>query len=388
MATTARHVIPSKESILKKNLMPAFIPGKPLTAAIALALCACAAQAQDSGVQLFGTVAISGVHLSNQANGNGSSMVAGPWTAPSFGLRGKENMGGGLTTSFQFESTLDATQGLGGKTVAGTSKFWDKAAWVGLGNKDITVTAGRQLHAGIDRIVLTLDPFYANADGKMILSTLALNATNTFGGYDTRVDNAFKVRATLPANIQAGMSYGFATEGKFGRSISADLGWQTKEVGLGAYVFNYKDATGQLEQQVWGLGGNYLVGPVRLYVHYMNAHHDKLTGVRQSDSVWALGAAYPITASITLRGAYYRDSGKDIGGAAGASGKRSTFALLGDYNFSKRTSLNIGVFHNGLSGAFMTDPTSLAVLGLVNPATKTISGSSNTGFAVGLTHRF
>ena len=373
---------------MKTNLEPAFAPGKPLSAAVALALCACVAHAQDSSVQLFGTVAASAVHLSNQASSSGTSMVAGPWTAPSFGLRGKEGLGGGLDASFQFESTLDITQGLGGKTVAGAPKFWDKAAWVALGNKDITVTAGRQLHAGIDRIVLTLDPFYANADGKMILSTLALNATNTFGGYDTRVDNAFKLRARLPADIQAGISYGFASEGKFGRSVSADLGWQTQQAGLGAYAFNYKDATGQLQQQVWGVGGNYLAGPVRLYVHYMNARHDKSTGVRQSDGVWALGAAYPVSRAVTVRAAYYRDSGKDVGGAAGSSGRRSTFALMGDYVFSKRTSLNIGVFRNGLSGAFSTDPTSLAVLGLVNPATKTISGSSMTGLAVGLTHRF
>lgn len=368
--------------------MSARIPGKSLSVAAMLVLCAGAAQSQDNSVQLFGTVAASAVHLSNQASNTGTGMVAGPWTAPSFGLRGKEALGGGLNASFQFESSLDVTQGMGGRTIAGTPKFWNQAAWLSLGNKDINVTAGRQLHAGIDRIVLTMDPFYANADGKMILPTLALNATNTFNGFDTRVDNALKVRATLPGNIQAGLSYGFASAGKSDRSISADLGWQTQQVGLGAYVFNYQDATGQLRQQVWGLGGNYLVGPVRLYVHYMNARHDKPTGVRQSDGVWALGATYPVTPAVTLRAAYYRDGGKNIGGVVGKSGTRNTFAILGDYNFSKRTNLNIGVFHNGLSGAFMTDPTSLAVLGLVNPATKTISGSSNTGVAVGMTHRF
>lgn len=346
--------------------------------------------AQDSSVQIFGSAATSVVQLSNQADGSGARLVTGPWTGPSLGFMGREALGGGLTASFRFESSLDLQSGVGGRTVAGASKFFDKAAWLSLGNQQLTLTAGRQLHAGIDRIATTMDVFHANADGKLILSTLALNATNTFGGFDTRVDQALKLRAQLPAGINAGVSYATAVEGKFGKSFSADIGKQTPGYGLGAYVFNYSNATGELDQKTWGVGGNYLVGKARVYAHYMKATHDKSAGgaTRQSDAVWALAVAYPVTPALSVKAAYYRDSGSDVGGVSGRDGARSTVAVMGDYAFSKRTSLNFGVFRNGLSGAFTTDPTSLAVLGLVNPATRAISGSASTGVAVGVNHRF
>jgi predicted porin len=61
---------------------------------------------------------------------------------------------------------------------------------------------------------------------------------------------------------------------------------------------------------------------------------------------------------------------------------------MGEYALSKRTSFTFGVFHNSLSGAFAADPTSLSVLGLINPTTRAPSGSSMRGLAMGLTHRF
>ena len=82
------------------------------------------------------------------------------------------------------------------------------------------------------------------------------------------------------------------------------------------------------------------------------------------------------------------DSASSVGGTAGREGQRSTVALMGDYAFSKRTSLNFGVFRNSLSGALAADPTSLAVLGLIDPATRSVSGKASTGVAVGLNHRF
>ncbi|MDO9171660.1 MAG: porin, partial [bacterium] len=117
------------------------------------------ALAQESNVTLFGTVAASALNLSHQANGTGTRLVSGPWTAPSYGLRGNEALGGGLTASFRLESSLDLPTGGAGRTVLGSAKHFDKAAWVGLGNQQVNLTAGRQLHAGIDRIAETLDVF-------------------------------------------------------------------------------------------------------------------------------------------------------------------------------------------------------------------------------------
>lgn len=375
----------------RHSAAPVLMPHKTWLAAALLMGSAPWALAQDtSTVQLFGTVAASALNLSHQANGTGTRLVSGPWTAASYGLRGSEALGGGLTASFRLESSLDLPTGGAGRTVLGSAKHFDKAAWVGLGNQQVNLTAGRQLHAGIDRIAETLDVFHANADGKLLLSILALNATNTFGGFDTRVDDAVKLRAQLPGGVKLGVSHAFASAGRVGRSQSMDLGLQTPGYGLGAYVLRYNSDGTQLQQNTWGLGGNVLVGPARLHAHYMDATHDKSAGgaTEQSNKVWGLGVAMPLTPALSMKAAYYRDNASSVGGTAGREGKRSTVALMGDYAFSKRTSLNFGVFRHSLSGALAADPTSLAVLGLIDPATRSVSGSATTGVAVGLNHRF
>ncbi|WP_439114919.1 porin [Hydrogenophaga sp.] len=361
-----------------------------LSAAMLMASAPCVLAQDAPSVQLFGTVAASAVNLSNQAVGSGTRLVSGPWTAPSYGLRGSESLGGGLTASFRLESSLELPTGVGGRTVLGSAKHFDKATWLGLGNQQFNLTVGRQLHAGIDRIAETLDVFHANADGKLLLSILALNATNTFGGFDTRVDDSVKLRAQLPGGVKLGLSHAFASAGRVGRSQSMDVGLQTPGYGLGAYVLSYNSDGTQLKQNTWGLGGNVLVGTARLYAHYMEARHDKSAGgaTEQHNQVWGLGVGMPITSALSAKAAYYRDNASSVGGTTGREGKRSTVALMGDYAFSKRTSLNFGVFRNSLSGALAADPTSLVVLGLIDPATRNVSGSAMTGVSVGLNHRF
>jgi len=362
-----------------------------ISAALTVLCAAGNATAQESNVQLFGVVATSVVHLSNQANGAGSRMMAGPWFGPGWGVRGSEDLGNGWSASFRFEGNWDGTTGLAGRTVAGENKFFDKAAWLSLGNRTVSLTAGRQLNAGIDRLVETLDIFNANGDGRLLLSILALNATNSFGGFDTRVDNALKARVNLPQGWRVGASYGMGIPGRVGSNHALDVAQQGENHAIGAYAMGYKKDNSPLEQNVWGLGGNYKMGPARLYAQYMNAKHDKATGLTQTDHVYGLGLGYQVNPAVMVRAAYYRDSAKGVAGQAGVKGTRSTMALLADYNLSKRTSLNVGVFRNSLGGAFQNpavDPTSLVTLGLFNPATKTLSGTSSTGMSVGITHRF
>lgn len=369
---------------------------RPLQAAATLALGASAALAQaqtapaDSSVQVFGALAASAVHTSHQAVGAGSRVVSGPWSPSLLGVRGSEALGNGLSASFRFEGSVDPANGAGGRTVLNTAKFWDRAAWVGIGADTWTLTAGRQLHAGIDRIATTLDLFQANGDGKLLLSTLALNATNSFGGFDTRVDDALKLRVQ-GAGWSGGLSRAQASAGRVGTSQSADVGYQGASFGAGAYLLRYHSDGNALAQKTWGLGGNVAAGPARVYAHYMQARHDKRVGGRlaqQDDQVIGLGVALPLSSSFTVKAAYYRDSGSAVGGVGGRDGQRSTVALQGDYALSRRTSLLFGAFHNTLSGAFAADPTSLSVLGLIDPATRSISGHASTGIAVGVQHRF
>lgn len=346
--------------------------------------------APPSSVQLFGSVALSTVHSSNNQGGPSSNrMVAGPWSGPSLGMQGSEDLGDGLRALFRLEHGVDASDGTRGPTVVAQTKAFDKASWVGLGHALGTLTLGRQTNAGIDRIASTLDLFQANADGRQILSILAINGTNTFGNFDTRVDQSAKLRLNGPMGLNGGVSIAQAIGNTTtGKSQAMDIGLNTAQYGLGAYYMHYEGSGARtgFQQNTWGLGGNYDFGPTRGYLHYMDARHDKsLHGAtQQHDKVWGVGLATPLGSAFTLKTAYYVDRSDSVGGLA-QSGKRTTVAVLGEYALSKRTSLQAGAYRNAISGGFGRDPFAQAVNGLVG-----IAGGSTASMnvAVGMTHRF
>ncbi|MDD2545938.1 MAG: porin [Burkholderiaceae bacterium] len=348
------------------------------------------AQSATTQVQLFGSVAVSAIHgSSNNGGASSNRLLAGPWTPPSLGVQGSEDLGDGFKALFRLEQGVDATDGSRGQTVVAKAKAFDKASWVGVGNGVGTLTLGRQINAGIDRMATTLDLFQASADGRQILSILAINGTNTFGNFDTRIDQSAKLRVNGPMGWNGGISFAQAmADTTTGKSYAIDVGQNTAQYGVGAYYMNYDGAGARtgFSQTTWGLGGNYHFGAVRAYLHYMDAKHDKSVNgaTQQHDKVWGLGLSTPLSSAFTLKTAYYLDRSDSVGGLK-QSGQRNTAIVMGDYALSKRTTLHAGVYRNGVSGAFGTDPFAKAVNGLVGIAA---GSTAATNVAVGISHRF
>lgn len=348
------------------------------------------AQDATSQVQLFGSVAVSALRTSvNNNEASTTKLISGPWSGPSVGMQGSEDLGDGLRANFRIEHGVDASDGSRGQTAVAQTKAFDKAAWVGIGNQTVNLTLGRQINAGIDRIATTMDLFQASADGRQILSILAINGTNTFGSFDTRVDKSAKVRVNAGNGFNGSLSIAREVPGTIaGNSYAVDFGQNTSQYGIGAYYMNYDGAGARVDfsQRTWGVGGNYDFGVVRAYLQYMDARHDKspFGATQQHDKVWGMGLAAPLSQALTLKAAYYLDHSDSVGGKA-QGGNRNTAILMGDYALSKRTTIQSGVYRNGVSGAFSSDPFAVAVNALVGiPAGSTAA----TNFLVGLTHRF
>src|SRR5271167_576576 len=135
---------------------------KPLSLA-ALAVVSSVAHAQSS-VTLYGTIDTAVAYFSNQKGTNGSGgtfqMASGTLTGDNWGLKGNEDLGGGLSAVFNLQAGFNVNNGAAGQG----DRMFGRTAMVGLDDKTYgTVTVGRQYDPLVDLIQpLTEDDTYGS----------------------------------------------------------------------------------------------------------------------------------------------------------------------------------------------------------------------------------
>lgn len=205
---------------------------KKLLFVIAIGALTNVAHAQST-VTLYGIVD-EGINYNSNSGGHPLfNMSSGVLSGSRFGLRGSEDLGGGLKALFNVEGGFDATSG---KSSQGGLLF-GRQAYVGLSNTRWgSATLGRQYDALVDFVGV-------------------LGAADQWGGYIVahagdidNFNNAFRSNNTVKlssANF-GGLSFG------------------------GTYSFG--GVAGQFTQnQIWSLGAGYNRGPLVLGVGYLNA---------------------------------------------------------------------------------------------------------------------
>lgn len=347
------------------------------------------AWAQASSVQIYGQATAAVTHVTNQTGDTSLTSLGNSLFAASLlGLRGTEDLGGGMSAVFRLEAGFNMDTGNVGAQVAGTTKFFNRQSFVGLNlNPQVSLTLGRQFHASTDRVIQTMDVYQVSGTS-LAVAPLGLFGVNRFVGNDTRADDSIKLRVRGPAGLVAGYSHAMRELG--GKSHSFDLAQVTKDYSVGAYYVTYDAptviaATGvRPEHTAWGLGGNALLGPVRLYAHLMRSSLDATVAGRgaQENRIVHLGLSWPVGALTTVKAAYYHDKGETLNGFAGRDGTKKTAILSADYALSKRTTLHAGVFSNRFTDGYKLDPVNIAALGR-NP-----SASSTSGITMGMRHDF
>lgn len=358
-------------------------------AVMALGLPVLALAQGSSGVQVYGSLTAGIVHRSHLVGGGSVDELGNsPLAASLLGLRGTEDLGGGMSAVFRLESALFPDLGNAGATVAGVSKFWNRQSFVGIGaGKAGTLTLGRQFHAATDRVIQALDVY--NVGGTSLhVTPLALFGVNRFVGNDSRADNSLKWRINGPDGLTGALSYGLH-EGTGGSSWSADIGQTTRDHAVGAYVYQVKSptlvaATGaRPEHRAWGLGGNVQLGPVRPYVHWMDSRVDAstATGSRQRNQILSLGLRGSVGTTV-LKAAWTHDKARSLNGVAGRDGTKNTVVVSAEYFLSRRTSLYATAFESRYTGGYRLEATNLAALQR-DPASARAPGQS-----IGIRHDF
>lgn len=349
---------------------------------------------QSSGpgtyLRLYGLVGAGLTYKSNQAaNGQKTDLANNTLWSSHLGLRGREDLGGGLSAEFRLESGIATDTGTAGASVAGVQRLWNRQAYIGLGTRGVVLTLGRQFHAHADRAVRSLDVY--NLAGSTLHTTpFGLFGVNRFSGNDTRVDNSIKLRVNGPDGVTLGVSAGL-DEGA-GRSAAFDLAHIRSTHTVALYGAKFRSPTAiastgeQPDHQIWGVGGQWPLDPrddTALYLNYTHSLLDATAANRpaQRNQLIVVGLRAEL-GRVNLRASYTHDKGTNLNNIVGRDGKKVTWVQSAEYGFSLRTSAYAAVFRNHFSDGYRLDPVNLAAL------SRDPTSAASTGYSVGVKHAF
>lgn len=336
--------------------------------AAASAAFASAAHAQSS-VTLYGLIDAGLSYVSNEANqasdvtpgglANGKAMfglTGGNVQQSRWGLRGAEDLGGGLKVVFTLESGFDVTNG---KTA--TSSLFNRQAVVGLSSADYgTVTLGRQY----DSVVDYLAPISATGSWGGTYFAHFGDADNLNSTYST--NNSIKYQSANYAGFSMSGMYGFSNQaGGFANNRAYSVGAGYNYGGLqvaAAYLqlqgLNSGNTNGAVQnglpvvlgalglqnQRVWGLGANYAFGPAVIGTVFTQTRvQDKVADVSVRYNNYEVNGRYNFSPAFFVGASYTYTQGLRNTPASGDTNNRSShwnqFGLMADYSLSKRTDL-------------------------------------------------
>lgn len=322
-----------------------------LLAWLLLASAGVQAQAGASSVGAYGIVDAA-VEYSNADANTGSSgegragarLIDGGHSASRLGLRGREDLGGGLAAIFTIEHGFKADTGdtAGGVASNGQVQFWNRQAWVGLEGRWGALTAGRQYTLLWDTLIAT-DPtsfgFYENVSrlfNNRVDNSVLYRSPAIAGGLTGHAMYAFG--ETLSANAPSTDAWGLGVRWAYGAfiggasymSYAQPTGPDRSEAGIGA-AWRYGPSsqigagfirtdlsTGSNTDQYYVSGSHAVLGGV-VYLNYQYVEPDG------ADSRQQLGLAY--SHSLSKRTSAYVALGMATDLPAGASGPQDPVRL-------------------------------------------------------------
>jgi predicted porin len=363
----------------------------------------------QSAVTLYGIIDTALVYSNNQKGESNYQMSSGTLSGSRWGMKGQEDLGGGLQALYVLENGFSSTTG----TLGQNGREFGRAAYVGLQSPYGRVTAGRQNEASADFIGTIVS---SNLWG----GGLAAHPGDTDNYYvNARISNSVKYLSNDYAGFRVSGLYSFGgTAGNFSNNRIWSLGAQYARGPL-VVAASYLNAsqpntslydgtagtasispnnspifsgyTSARTQQVAGVGAAYTFGAATVDLVYSNVSFQDIGSPSGAapvarfrgdtaifDNVEA-GVKYQLTPSVLLGASY------NYTRTRGAGDAHYNQANVGaDYFLSKRTDVYLSAGYQQASG---TDSTGKQAVAALWP----ISASSNNHqivAALGLRHRF
>jgi general bacterial porin, GBP family len=341
----------------------------------------------QSSVTLYGLLDV-GISYTNSAStpqGRSNVQLSNAMLQSNrWGLRGAEDLGGGLKAIFVLENGFTLTNG---KLGQGGREF-GRNAYVGLSDGTLgTVTLGRQNEFMYDWV-----GHFSMADFNGVGGNIFAHVMDNDNAIGTmRINNAVKYTSPTYAGLTVGGMYAFSNAAgafannraySFGATynngpIKAALGYT--QVNNGNEAINANGAvdagftangtsadaafTAQ-RQRTFGGGLNYTFGPANVGFIITDTRLNNATAFATGSTTtlsaanaayvhftnYEVNAHYSLTPALTLGAAYTYTDGKFDNARNAVSPKWNQFGLLADYSLSKRTDVYTAANYIHLSG--------------------------------------
>lgn len=290
---------------------------------IALAVLAAsgAAMAQSS-VTLYGRVDLSVGSLKELGKGSETKMFQGGdggLTTSRWGLRGSEDLGGGLKAIYKLENRFNATDG------SSQDPFFKGESTVGLSGGFGTVRLGRSTTVYDDIRAVS---YSANVFDSAF--TPASNGVFKSGGdYSSRFNNMISYETPSFGGFYAGLNYALDNDSTKNETMTAlKAGYKNGPLHAALGYQNER----KTDDKYVALSGAYDLGAASISAGYNQRNGTDANG---DDTEFTVGVNVPLGAVNLSAG--YANSKTEKGGAT--SSKSSGFGLGATYSLSKRTRL-------------------------------------------------
>ena len=294
------------------------------------------APAQLVAPTLYGLLDVAAGRFQNPGAGRAWRAESGGLSTSFIGLRGSDDLGGGLRARFTLESYVGLDTGSAGRSP--TDPFWGRAANVGLQGAFGSSVLGRS-PTPLWQSTRLFNPF-----GDSVRFSPSIR--QYFGGIapaivgDSRWNNSVAFSTPEPEDGN-GLSYnvqfnaGEGQPGATGRNVGANVLYTSGPLSAtGAFQRVHNGVAGPPAgfdvQSTYQLGASYQLPAVKLYAQAGRVHTDATVDVRTS--LLQAGAAVPIGLGFVL-GSYGRARSE----SAGVASSVRTLSVGYDYFLSKNT---------------------------------------------------
>ncbi len=358
------------------------------------------------------------VNAANPSAGGGTQWqeFAGSVYTPRWGLRGTEDLGGGLSAVFLLENGFNSTNG----TFKNGGDLFGRQAWVGVSSSQYgTLTLGRQY----DLMVTYLAPLSATGSG--FGGNLAEHPyDNDNLNNDLRLNNSVKFTSVPFHGVKVGAMYAFSNQAggvSNNNAYSAGIGYSFGPINLAASYLqinrdaNAPNATGAVStgdgdaltlgglQRMYGLGAQYMFGKSSVGLVWTHSSTESPSALWFGGSTgngalpgpsngagnyikfdnFEINGRYFLQPNLSLGASYTYTMASFNSSAGNAFPHWNQVMAQADYQLSQRTDVYIEGIYQRVGGGNGIPAFDAGVYTL-NPAT----GDKQVVVAVGLKHRF
>ena len=283
------------------------------------------------GNQKINGLSQTGINLDSPYAGSGGAL-----NTSRFGLKGSEDLGGGLKASFVLEAGFDPSTGA---SIQKQNAIFDRQSWVGVSGAFGEVKLGKMWTPFDDVQGSGAAAFNANifAPAANVWASNNYNSrpgnsvyysTPNFSGFSAAGLYSFSENKTLAnsAGKIAGVNVAYAAG-----PVAAAVSYQSEKIDGSAVATKFAQVNGSYD-----LGVVKLLGALGRVKDGVNPY-----GLAVAKSTeYQIGLDLPVSNAVTLSGGYAHS--KDTQLAGGPDITRKGFGVAGLYALSKRTNLYVG----------------------------------------------